>query len=311
MAGLARRARRPNARAILLRAAALFESRAGDLAGLMCREAGKTLPNALGDVREAVDFLRYYAAQLGDDFANATHRAARRRRLHQPVELSRSRSSPARSPPRSPPATRSSPSRPRRRRWSPPKRCALLHEAGAPDDALIALLAGDGAVGAALTAHPEVAGVHVHRLDRGRAADQPHARGKRLGADGEPIPLIAETGGQNALIVDCSALPEQVVADVLSSAFDSAGQRCSALRVLCLQDDVADRMLAMLKAAMARTSSRPARPASSRRRPGDFAPKRSTMLTAHVATMRARGFARHAPRRSARIARADPSSRRR
>ena len=73
----------------------------------------------------------------------------------------------------------------------------------------------------------------------------------RLGADGQPIPLIAETGGQNALIVDSSALAEQVVTtDVLASAFDSAGQRCSALRVLCLQDDIADRTSTMLKAAM-------------------------------------------------------------
>ena len=66
----------------------------------------------------------------------------------------------------------------------------------------------------------------------------------RLSADGKPIPLIAETGGQNAMIVDSSALAEQVVGDVIASAFDSAGQRCSALRVLCLQEDVADRMLA-------------------------------------------------------------------
>jgi RHH-type proline utilization regulon transcriptional repressor/proline dehydrogenase/delta 1-pyrroline-5-carboxylate dehydrogenase len=68
---------------------------------------------------------------------------------------------------------------------------------------------------------------------------------------GRPVPLIAETGGQNAMIVDSSALAEQVVADVLASAFDSAGQRCSALRVLCVQDDVADRVLAMLQGAMA------------------------------------------------------------
>ncbi|WP_176087107.1 aldehyde dehydrogenase family protein, partial [Burkholderia vietnamiensis] len=72
----------------------------------------------------------------------------------------------------------------------------------------------------------------------------------RLDPDGKPIPLIAEIGGQNAMIVDSSALAEQVVADVLNSAFDSAGQRCSALRVLCLQDDVADRTLTMLKGAM-------------------------------------------------------------
>jgi hypothetical protein len=73
----------------------------------------------------------------------------------------------------------------------------------------------------------------------------------RLDNQGRPIPLIAETGGQNAMIVDSSALTEQVVIDVVSSAFDSAGQRCSALRVLCLQEDSADRVIEMLKGAMA------------------------------------------------------------
>src|SRR3546814_2548036 len=72
----------------------------------------------------------------------------------------------------------------------------------------------------------------------------------RLSVDNKPIPLIAETGGQNAMIVDSSALAEQVVADVIASAFDSAGQRCSALRLLCLQDDIAERTLTMLKGAM-------------------------------------------------------------
>ena len=83
------------------------------------------------------------------------------------------------------------------------------------------------------------------------------------------MPLIAETGGQNAMIVDSSALPEQVVADVLASAFDSAGQRCSALRVLCLQEDIADRVLAMLKGAMAELAHRQSGSPVDRRRPGD------------------------------------------
>ena len=85
---------------------------------------------------------------------------------------------------------------------------------------------------------------------------------------GRPVPLIAETGGQNAMIVDSSALAEQVVADVLASAFDSAGQRCSALRVLCLQDDVADRVLDDAEGRDARAARRqpgpPARPTSAR-----------------------------------------------
>ena len=120
------------------------------------------------------------------------------------------------------------------------------------------------------------------------------ALAQRLGADGEPIPLIAETGGQNALIVDSSALAEQVVADVLSSAFDSAGQRCSALRVLCLQEDIAERTIAMLKAAMDElTIGRPDRLST------DLGPVISptalATLTAHVAAMRKRGFATYAP----------------
>ena len=108
-------------------------------------------------------------------------------------------------------------------------------------------------MGAALVAHREIAGVlFTGSTEVARIIQRALAR--RLGADGGPIPLIAETGGQNALIVDSSALAEQVVADVLSSAFDSAGQRCSALRVLCLQEDVAERIIAMLKAAMAELS---------------------------------------------------------
>jgi RHH-type proline utilization regulon transcriptional repressor/proline dehydrogenase/delta 1-pyrroline-5-carboxylate dehydrogenase len=125
----------------------------------------------------------------------------------------------------------------------------LLHEAGIPR-AVLQLLPGAGEIGAALVADARTRGVmftgstEVARLIQRQLAE-------RLSPDGRSIPLIAETGGQNALIVDSSALAEQVVGDVLASAFDSAGQRCSALRVLCLQEDVADRVLTMLKGAMA------------------------------------------------------------
>src|SRR5690606_14489163 len=104
---------------------------------------------------------------------------------------------------------------------------------------VLQLLPGDGVIGAALVAAPEVAAVmftgstQVARLIQGQLAG-------RLAANGRPVPLIAETGGINAMIVDSSALAEQVVQDAVVSAFDSAGQRCSALRVLCLQEDVAD-----------------------------------------------------------------------
>jgi RHH-type proline utilization regulon transcriptional repressor/proline dehydrogenase/delta 1-pyrroline-5-carboxylate dehydrogenase len=122
---------------------------------------------------------------------------------------------------------------------------ALLHQAGVPEDALI-LLPGGPEIGARLVESTAIAGVAftgstqtAWRINRALATK-----------DG-PIPaLIAETGGQNAMLVDSSALPEQVIADVLLSAFRSAGQRCSALRILCLQDTIADRVLEMLAGAM-------------------------------------------------------------
>ena len=128
----------------------------------------------------------------------------------------------------------------------------MLHEAGVPRGAL-QFTPGDGRLGAALVAAPEAAGVmftgstEVARLIQAQLAE-------RVSAQGRPIPLIAETGGQNAMIVDSSALAEQVVADGIASAIDSAGQRCSALRVLCLQEDVAERTLTMLKGALAELS---------------------------------------------------------
>src|SRR5262249_26515492 len=121
----------------------------------------------------------------------------------------------------------------------------LLHRAGVPASAL-QFVPGDGRVGAALTADPRVAGVAFtgstevgHLINRALAAK-----------DGPIVPLIAETGGINAMIVDATALPEQVSDDVVTSAFRSAGQRCSALRLLCVQDDVADRMIEMIAGAL-------------------------------------------------------------
>ena len=123
----------------------------------------------------------------------------------------------------------------------------ILHQAGIPEDVLH-LLPGDGAaVGGRLVADPRVAGVaFTGSTETARLINRTLA-----GRDGPIVPLIAETGGQNAMIVDSTALPEQVVQDVITSSFQSAGQRCSALRVLFLQDDVADKMVHMLKGAMA------------------------------------------------------------
>jgi RHH-type proline utilization regulon transcriptional repressor/proline dehydrogenase/delta 1-pyrroline-5-carboxylate dehydrogenase len=120
----------------------------------------------------------------------------------------------------------------------------MLHHAGVPKTALH-LVTGDGAVGAALVADARVAGIaFTGSTEVARAINRTLA-----GKDGPIVPLIAETGGINAMIVDATALPEQVTDDVMTSAFRSAGQRCSALRLLAVQEDVADRMIAMIEGA--------------------------------------------------------------
>src|SRR5690606_30171429 len=125
----------------------------------------------------------------------------------------------------------------------------LLHKAGIAPGAL-QLLPGDGpSVGAPLAASEQVNAV-MFTGSTAVAMGLNRQLAKRLTADGQAVPLIAETGGLNAMVVDSSALPEQVVFDVLNSAFDSAGQRCSALRLLCIQEDVAERVLNMLNGAM-------------------------------------------------------------
>jgi RHH-type proline utilization regulon transcriptional repressor/proline dehydrogenase/delta 1-pyrroline-5-carboxylate dehydrogenase len=121
----------------------------------------------------------------------------------------------------------------------------LMHQAGIPKD-VVQMVPGDGRVGAALTSHPLIGGVaFTGSTDTARLINRSLAE-----RQGPIVPLIAETGGQNAMIVDSSALPEQVTRDVIASAFQSAGQRCSALRVLFVQDDVADSMLEMIGGAM-------------------------------------------------------------
>ena len=140
----------------------------------------------------------------------------------------------------------------------------LLHAAGVPP-AAAQLAPGDGKVGAALVAHADVAGVAFTG-----STEVAWAINRALAAKNGPIvPLIAETGGINAMIVDATALPEQVADDVVTSAFRSAGQRCSALRLLCLQEDVADPMLGMIVGAAGELAlGDPARPGD-RHRSGD------------------------------------------
>jgi RHH-type transcriptional regulator, proline utilization regulon repressor / proline dehydrogenase / delta 1-pyrroline-5-carboxylate dehydrogenase len=243
--------------AALGRAADLLEARIADFMALIVREGGRTLPDALSEIREAVDFCRYYAMQARQDFAAplvlpgptgerntlalhgrgvfacispwnfplaifmgqiAAALAAGNAVIAKPAEQTPLIAAAA---------------------------IRLLHEAGIPGDALH-LLPGDGTVGAALVNDVRIAGVaFTGSTETARAINLTLAR-----RDGPIVPLIAETGGQNALIVDSSALAEQVVADILASSFNSAGQRCSALRVLFVQSDIADRVLAMLEGAM-------------------------------------------------------------
>ncbi len=229
----------------LERAADAMQVEIGTLIGLLVREAGKSVPNAIAEVREAIDFLRYYAGQARTTLEG--HRPLGVITCISPwnfplaiftgqiaaalVAGSSVLAKPAEETP-----------------LIAAEAVRLLHGAGIPTEVL-QLVPGAGEVGAALVEASQTAAVmftgstEVARLIQKTLS-------KRLSALGQPIPLIAETGGQNAMIVDSSALAEQVVGDVIASAFDSAGQRCSALRILCLQEDVADHVLKMLKGAL-------------------------------------------------------------
>jgi RHH-type transcriptional regulator, proline utilization regulon repressor / proline dehydrogenase / delta 1-pyrroline-5-carboxylate dehydrogenase len=241
--------------AVLERAADRLDYGRGRIIALLQSEAGKTLDDALSEWREAVDYCRYYAAQ------------ARLALAPQPMPGPTGESNELRYRGRGVFVCISP--------WNFPLAIflgqvsaalvagntvvakpaeqtpliaalaiALLHEAGVPMSALH-LVPGDGAIGAMLVADPGIAGVvFTGSTAVGRAIYRALAA-----KDGPIVPLIAETGGINAMIADATALPEQVVDDVIASAFRSAGQRCSALRLLCLQDDVAERMLDMLAGA--------------------------------------------------------------
>ncbi len=228
--------------ACLERAADLIEAERAALCVLAVREAGKTLANAVAEVREAVDFCRYYAGQAraADGGARAIGPVVAISPWNFPLAIFVGQVSAA--------LAAGNPVLAKPAEQTPLVAAAavrLFHRAGVPRAALQLLPGGGETVGAALVNDPRIAGVvftgstEVARLINRQLA---------LRDDG-PV-LIAETGGQNAMIVDSSALPEQVVADALASAFDSAGQRCSALRVLCVQADVADTVLRMLDGAL-------------------------------------------------------------
>jgi RHH-type proline utilization regulon transcriptional repressor/proline dehydrogenase/delta 1-pyrroline-5-carboxylate dehydrogenase len=238
------------------RAADLLEQRSPHFIALLQREGGKTLDDAISEVREAVDFCRYYAAQGRDLFGageampgptGESNVLGLRGRgvfvaispwnfplaifLGQITAALMAGNAVVAKPAEQTPLIAFEAVR-------------LLHEAGVPSSALH-LVAGEGRIGAALVAHPGVAGVvFTGSTEVARAINRALAA-----KDGPIVPLIAETGGINAVIVDATALPEQVADDVLTSAFRSAGQRCSALRILFVQDEVADRMIEMIAGA--------------------------------------------------------------
>ena len=231
--------------AALSRAADLFEANMLELIALAVREAGKSLPNAIAEVREAVDFLRYYAAQIltstntlalgpvtcispwNFPLAIFTGQVAAALAAGNPVLAKPAEQTPI----------------------TAFLATQLLHEAGVPHAALQFLPGRGEVVGAGLCDDSRVKGViFTGSTEVAQLINRTLA--KRAVAENVDIPLIAETGGQNAMIVDSSSLPEQVVTDAISSAFDSAGQRCSALRVLFLQEDIAEKTIKMLKGAM-------------------------------------------------------------
>lgn len=234
----------------------LLEENSTELMAILTREGGKTLSDGLAEVREAVDFCRYYAMRAREDFAviDLPGPTGERNQLRLagrgvfvcispwnfPLAIFLGQIAAALVAGNcvlAKPASQT--------RAIAVATARLIEKAGIPAD-VFQLMVGGGALGAALVAHPAVAGVAFTG-----STSTAWSINRTLAAKDRPIvPLIAETGGQNAMIVDSSALPEQVVDDVLTSAFRSAGQRCSAMRILCLPEPTADKIITMLKGAM-------------------------------------------------------------
>lgn len=231
--------------AILMRVADLYEANAVELMAMAAREAGKTWLDAVGEIREAVDFCRFYALEAVRHERDSGRKARGVFVCVSPwnfplaiftgqitAALAAGNAVIAKPAEQTPLlATRA---------------IQLMHEAGVPGGVLN-LVPGDGAsVGAALTGDPRVDGICFTG-----STDTAMLIHKAIAKKGQATtPLIAETGGLNAMIVDSTALPEQAVRDILASSFQSAGQRCSALRMLYVQEDVVDRTLEMLFGAM-------------------------------------------------------------
>ncbi|HVW93829.1 MAG TPA: bifunctional proline dehydrogenase/L-glutamate gamma-semialdehyde dehydrogenase PutA, partial [Devosia sp.] len=230
--------------AILHRAADLYEGNAAEFMALLAREGGRTVHDAVGELREACDYLRFYAGE-GERLAALGMRprgvVACISPWNFPLAIFTGQiagalaggnaviAKPAEATP-----------------LIAARAVALLLEAGVPPAALQLLPGSGSAVGAALSGDRRIAGIaFTGSLPTARKIERAMAGG--LAPD---APLVAETGGVNAMIVDSTALPEQAVRDIVASAFQSAGQRCSALRLLYLQDEIFDRTLSMLKGAM-------------------------------------------------------------
>lgn len=243
--------------AIISQIGDLFLTHQDELLALCVYEAGKTIPDALAEIREAVDFCRYYAAQSVHQLAphplpgpvgeqNVLYHEGRGVWVcispwNFPLAIFTGQivaALVAGNAVAAKPAPQTA--------LIAARALDLIRQAGVPDDVLM-VLPGDGAVGQELIAHPLVQGVAFTGSTHTAWAIQKSLSAKR----GPLVPFIAETGGQNAMIVDSSALPEQVIDDVIRSAFLSAGQRCSALRVMYIQDDLAPVVLNMLRGALA------------------------------------------------------------
>jgi RHH-type proline utilization regulon transcriptional repressor/proline dehydrogenase/delta 1-pyrroline-5-carboxylate dehydrogenase len=279
----------------LERAADALEARMDEFVSLAVREAFKTLPDAVAEVREAVDFCRYYAARGRADLSplalpgptgesNQLELGGRGvfaciSPWNFPLAIFTGQVAAALA------AGNTVVAKPAEQTPCIAARVvALLHDAGVPREALQLAIGTGEAVGAPLVRHAGIAGVvFTGSYETARAINQALAA-----RDGPIVPFIAETGGMNALVADSSALPEQVVADTIASAFQSAGQRCSAARLLLVQDDAAPRILELLAGAMAElVVGNPARPETDVGPVIDADAKHA--LDTHIAALHARG----------------------
>ena len=242
--------------AALDKLADLMEDNLAELVAICHQEAGKTIHDSVDEVREAVDFCRYYAKQADNlqgfelkGFDGQTRIASRQGRgvfvcispWNFPLAIFLGQITAALV------AGNTVVAKPAEQTSLIAARAVeLMNEAGFPAGT-IQLLPGRGAeIGSALTSHDAIAGVAF----TGSTPTAQRINVSLASRNAKPVPFIAETGGQNAMIVDSTALPEQVVRDVIRSAFASAGQRCSALRVLYIQEDIADRVVALIHGAM-------------------------------------------------------------